>query len=105
MNLFEDFPSAVRRERYTTLVRGKETRIERIISQGQATPAGKWLRGARREWVVLLTGAAKVRFRKGNRLVRMKTGDTLLIPAGAEHRVEWTHPSRPSVWLAVHFAK
>jgi stress response protein YsnF len=30
-------------------------------------------------------------------------GDRLLIPAGASHRVEWTDPGRPTVWLAMHY--
>jgi cupin 2 domain-containing protein len=30
-------------------------------------------------------------------------GDPLLIPAGAAHRVTFTDPDVPTVWLAMHF--
>jgi len=36
--------------------------LERIVSTGQATPAGAWLDQPRAEWVVLLKGAAGLRF-------------------------------------------
>jgi cupin 2 domain-containing protein len=32
----------------------------------------------------------------------MKPGDWLLIPAHRKHRVDWTTPEEPTVWLAVH---
>jgi cupin 2 domain-containing protein len=30
-------------------------------------------------------------------------GDYVFIPARKRHRVEWTEPQQPTVWLAVHF--
>ncbi len=29
----------------------------------------------------------------------------MLIPAGVRHRVAWTDPERPTIWLAVHYGK
>lgn len=52
---------------------------------------------------MLLKGAAKLRFQKNNRIVAMKAGDHIFIPARAAHRVEWTRPGGQTVWLAVHF--
>ena len=89
-------------EFFQTLFRNKTLKIERITSRGHATPKGKWLRGRRNEWVMLLSGAAKLRFQRG-RLVSMKTGSSVLIPAGKAHRVEWTRPGVDTVWLAIHF--
>jgi cupin 2 domain-containing protein len=33
----------------------------------------------------------------------MGAGDYVFIPARKRHRVEWTEPQQPTVWLAVHF--
>jgi cupin 2 domain-containing protein len=33
----------------------------------------------------------------------MRPGDWLVIPARRRHRVEWTDPERPTVWLALHY--
>jgi cupin 2 domain-containing protein len=35
--------------------------------------------------------------------VEMKPGDFLNIPAHRRHRVEWTTPGEPTIWLAVHY--
>ena len=33
----------------------------------------------------------------------MKPGDFVNIPAHNKHRVEWTAPDEPTIWLAVHY--
>ena len=78
-------------------------RIERIISRGQVTPPGQWYDGARDEWVAVLAGAARLRFEGEAAPRALAPGDWLRIPAHARHRVEWTDPEVPTVWLAVHF--
>jgi cupin 2 domain-containing protein len=35
--------------------------------------------------------------------VALQPGDHLIIPAHRRHRVEWTHPDQPTVWLALHY--
>ena len=35
--------------------------------------------------------------------VEMRAGDYLNIPARRRHRVEWTAPDGPTVWLAVFY--
>ncbi|MDB5310194.1 MAG: cupin protein [Gemmataceae bacterium] len=35
--------------------------------------------------------------------VEMRPGDFIGIPARRRHRVEWTTPDEPTVWLAVHY--
>jgi cupin 2 domain-containing protein len=32
-------------------------------------------------------------------------GDHLLIEAGRRHRVTWTSPDEPTIWLAVHITR
>lgn len=50
---------------------------------------------------MVLTGAARLRFE--DRVVEMRQGDSINIPAHQKHRVEWTSPNEPSVWLAVFY--
>ncbi|MBM4012709.1 MAG: hypothetical protein FJ286_15285 [Planctomycetes bacterium] len=38
-------------------------------------------------------------------VVEMGPGDWLDIPAHHKHRVAWTSPNEPTVWLAVHYSK
>ncbi|HEY3597052.1 MAG TPA: cupin domain-containing protein [Paraburkholderia sp.] len=81
-----------------------EVTIERIVSMAHASPAGFWYDSPRDEWVVLLAGAAALEFEHGEALHEMRPGDYLLIGAHRRHRVAYTHPDEPTVWLAVHFA-
>ena len=99
-NLLADLPADSSDEVVETLLRAPGARVERIVSRGQASPAGFWYEQAEREWVVVLRGAGRVRFEDG-RVVEMRAGDWLDIPAGARHRVEWTTPDEVTVWLAV----
>ncbi len=77
-------------------------RLERIISHGQATPPGEWYDQATDEWVVLLTGAARLCIEGCPSLLDMRPGDHVLLPAHLRHRVEWTDPNADTVWLALH---
>jgi cupin 2 domain-containing protein len=78
--------------------------IERIVSMAHASPAGFWYDSPRDEWVVLLSGAAALEFEHERTLHEMRPGDYLLIDAHRRHRVAWTHPDQPTVWLAVHLS-
>jgi cupin 2 domain-containing protein len=80
-------------------------RVERIVSFGHASPPGFWYDQPWHEWVVLLTGAARVLFEGDSAPVQLGPGDSLDIPAGRRHRVEWTAPDGPTVWLAVHYER
>jgi cupin 2 domain-containing protein len=70
-------------------------------SQGHASPGGFWYDQGQHEWVVVLKGAARLRFEA--EIVEMKPGDFMNIPAHERHRVEWTTPDEPTIWLAVHY--
>ncbi len=100
-NLYADIPGELPAELVEVLARGNGVRIERIVSRGHVSPDGFWYNQDDVEWVVLLTGAARLRFE--DREVELGTGDYLHIPAHRRHRVEWTSPDEPTVWLAVHF--
>jgi cupin 2 domain-containing protein len=100
-NLFADVPAGFPDEVVTTLLGAANVRIERIVSHGQRSPDGFWYDQAQHEWVVVLKGSARLQFE--DRVVEMKVGDYIFVPAHAKHRVEWTTPDEPTIWLAVHF--
>lgn len=78
-------------------------RVERIVSTGQASPPGFWYDQDVAEWVLLLSGAARIRFEDEAEPRTLAPGDWLDIPARRRHRIDWTDPSQPSVWLAIHY--
>ena len=78
-------------------------RIERIVSQGHASPPGFWFDQMQDEWVIVLAGSAELRFEDEAEARLLKVGDYVFIPAGKRHRVDWTSGTQPTVWLAVHF--
>lgn len=102
-NLFADLPKQLPAEFITTLLADKHVRIERIVSHGHASPPGFWYDQDQSEWVVVLRGAARIQFEGGEQPIEMKAGDFVTIPAHRRHRVVWTTPDEPTVWLAVHF--
>ncbi len=102
--VLSDLPDAAEDEVFETLAASKVARIERIVSRGQRTPDGVWLKEDVHEWVVVLRGCAQLRFRQPEETLDLETGDALTIPAGCEHRVEMTAADSPTIWLAVHFA-
>jgi cupin 2 domain-containing protein len=105
-NLFADLPvGAQPTELFDTLLNQPGLRIERIVSTGQASPAGFWYEQADAEWVVLLSGEALLRFADEAEARRMHAGDWLYIEPGRRHRVDGTDPLAATVWLAVHHAR
>ncbi|HSZ54818.1 MAG TPA: cupin domain-containing protein [Tepidisphaeraceae bacterium] len=101
-NLFEDIPDVLPGELVQTLLDGSQVRIERIVSRGDASPDGFWYDQQQSEWVLLLTGRARLRF-EGHDAIELTPGSFLNIPARTRHRVDWTDPAEPTVWLAVHY--
>jgi cupin 2 domain-containing protein len=78
-------------------------RIERIVSQGQASPAGFWYDQTEGEWVLVLAGAARLRFEDEPNARLLGPGDWLDIAPRRRHRVDWTDPAVPTIWLAVFY--
>lgn len=102
-NLFADLPVQLPDELLTMLVDTASVRIERIVSYGHASPDGFWYDQPQAEWVVVLKGAARIRFADG--AIELAPGDFVNIPAHKTHRVDWTAPDEPTVWLAVHYGE
>ena len=101
-NLF-DLPKRLDQESLVDLLKRPSVRIERIVSTGQASPPGFWYDQAHGEWVAVLAGEARLRFEDEPAARTLRAGDFVDIAANRRHRVEWTRPGEPTVWLAVHY--
>jgi cupin 2 domain-containing protein len=102
-NLLSKVPSSAESEVFEPLIEARGLRLERIVSGGQATPAGEWLVQDRDEWVVLLAGGARLLIEGEPSPRELLPDDWINIPAGVRHRVEWTSEELPTVWLALHY--
>lgn len=101
-NIFAELPSHLPKELTQTLLQANNLRIERIISHGHSSPSDAWYDQDQDEWVIVLRGAAKLQFE--DHALEMKPGDYIHIRAHQKHRVEWTTPDEPTVWLAVFYS-
>jgi cupin 2 domain-containing protein len=104
-NIFTHAFDALPQEVFQDLQQGQEFRLERIISQGHATPENQWYDQTQHEWVILLSGSAGLRFEGEEKVQELRPGDFVNIPAYKRHRVEWTDPMETTIWLALHYSK
>jgi cupin 2 domain-containing protein len=101
-NIFGGILNCADNEETAVLAALPGVRIERIVSTGQGSPPGFWYDQDWTEWVVLLAGSAGLLI-EGEAAPRiLAPGDYLEIRPHVRHRVEWTDPDQPTVWLAVH---
>jgi len=75
--------------------------VERIVSHGHCSPDGFWYDQGQYECVLVIQGAARIEFE--DRVLELRPGDFINIPAHHRHRVAWTTPDEPTIWLAVHY--
>lgn len=102
-NILADIPTRLPEELFTTLVQADGVRVERIVSQGHASPPGFWYDQEENELVIVLEGNAAVQFEGDAEPVELRRGSYLNIPAHARHRVVGTDPNEKTVWLAIHY--
>jgi cupin 2 domain-containing protein len=102
-NLFADVPGRMPSEEVVELLSRPGLRIERIVSTGHASPAGFWYDEPGGEWVLVVQGSAMLRFEDEAAPRLLEAGDFVDIAAHRRHRVEWTNPEVPTLWLAVHY--
>jgi cupin 2 domain-containing protein len=102
-NILRHLPASLPNELFETLARGQDMRIERIVSQGHCSPPGFWYDQDEDEWVLLISGAATLRFEEGDRTLHLTAGSYANIRAHEKHRVEWTSEEGNTVWLAVFY--
>ena len=102
-NIFNSIPDNFENEVFEELLSAENIRIERIISKGHISPADGWYDQIENEWVVVLQGSGSVLFENDSEIV-LKKGDYLHIPSHVRHKVSWTDPDNPTVWLAVFYS-
>lgn len=100
-NLLSQIPGELPEELFETLLTTSQVRIERIVSHGHASPPGFWYDQEEGEWILLLQGAARLVV--DEQTIELRPGDCLNLPAHQRHRVDWTTPSEPTIWLAVFY--
>ena len=105
-SLFQDIPEDLPEELFTILAEGDGARVERIVSDGHASPKGFWYDQKENEWVILLSGSAVMSIEKesGIERIELKPGDHLLLSAHKRHRVESTSQTEKTIWIAIFFA-
>jgi len=99
MNLFGEIPEILPQELTGVLCRAPNVRIERIVSHGHASPPGSWYD----QDDAVLKGQARLAFEDDPEPLEMGPGDYVLIEPHRRHRVEWTAPHEPTIWLAVFY--
>jgi cupin 2 domain-containing protein len=102
-NLFADVACELPREQIVELLSAANVRIERIVSTGHASALDEWYDQDRAEWVLLLAGSAGLIFEGETAPLVLEPGSYVQIDAHVRHRVAWTDPSVPTVWLAIHY--
>jgi cupin 2 domain-containing protein len=102
-NIHADLDGAAGEERFRTLLARPGLKVERIVSTGQCSPPGFWYDAPQGEWVLVLQGHASLRFEDEAAPRTLRPGDFLDIAPHRRHRVDWTDPAQPTVWLAVHY--
>jgi cupin 2 domain-containing protein len=102
-NIF-DFknPSGDISETFDNLFSNENMMVERIVSHKSLTTSDFWFDLDKNEWVILMSGEAKIEF-ENNEIIELFPGDYILIPSHKKHRVIYTSESPKCVWLGIHF--
>lgn len=100
-NLLAGAPPSTGHEQVQVLLQAPGMRLERIHSCLAATPANGWYEQEEHEWVLLLSGSARLQFADEPVVRDLAVGDSLLITPGRRHRVVATDPAPGTVWLAL----
>jgi len=101
-NLYRDISNPTPGEVVTPLAGSGPVRVERIVSRGHASPPGFWYDQDEEEYVLLVSGAARIELEGGDTR-ELGPGDWMEIPAHLRHRVAWTAPDRDTIWLAAFY--
>ena len=102
-NIYTPVAHRLPEEFFETLLDSGKVRIERIISHSNRSPDGFWYDQEKSEWVIVLSGSAGLKFEGDEKILVLRPGDWVDIPAHLRHRVEWTDPEQKTVWLAVFY--
>ena len=100
-NILSTVPAPHADEATETLLEANGMRVERIVSYGQVSPPGFWYDQDEAEWVLILRGRARLAIEGEAEDRELGPGDSLFLPAHCRHRVAWTPPDEPTVWLTI----
>ena len=100
-NIFKNINVDKINEEFIEILRDKNIRIERIVSNGQKSEDDFWYDQDENEFILILEGSAIIEFQ--NKEVSLKKGDYIDIKSHEKHRVKYTSNSEPTVWLAVFY--
>ncbi len=101
LNILSGLPPQGADEAVETLLQGEGIRVERIVSHGQASPDGFWYDQPEAEWVLVVSGRARLSIEGEADDRVLGPGDSVFLPAHCRHRVAWTQAGEPTVWLAI----
>ena len=100
-NILSRIPASSANEASEALLKADGVRVERIVSYGQSSPPGFWYDQKEAEWVLVLRGRARLTIEGEGQDRELGSGDSLFLPAHCRHRVAWTQPDEPTVWLTI----
>lgn len=100
-NLLSPLPAALPDEAEDLLVQGRGFRLLRIVSRGQASPQDFWYDQQEAEWILLVSGRARLAIEGEHDARELAPGDCVYLPARCRHRVVETATDGPTVWLAL----
>jgi cupin 2 domain-containing protein len=101
-NIYNRIPDDLTKEVFEILAQNASVKIERIISKGHTSPDTGWYDQDKAEWVVVLTGEARIAF-ENDAIVELEQGDYITIPPHRKHKVISTSTDPETIWLAVHY--
>lgn len=101
-NIFDELPVELPEEIFEKIIESKNFLLERIISEGHTSPPNFWYDQEKNEFVILLSGSARVLYDDGTSY-SLLPGDYINIPAHQKHRVEETDKNKKTIWLALHY--
>jgi len=102
-NIFAALPTDRDAEHTETLENLGHGELQRIVSFGQCTEDGFWYDQDHNEWVLVLRGRAKLQLEGSRNLTELGPGDYINLAAHTRHRVAWTTPDEPTIWLTVTY--
>ena len=104
LNWLQGIPKSLPEEKIEQVLAGREFRMEKITSTGHKTRDGFWYDQNENEWLIIIQGEATIQIEGEPSPRRLGVGDSIELPAHIKHRVEWTTPKEPTVWLAVFYS-
>lgn len=104
-NLTDQVPKEIPEEHLEDILKADGVRFERIVSKGQVSPEGFWYDQEENEFALVFSGKARLFIEEKGEEIELDSGRWIFLPAHCRHRVTWTDPTRPTIWLAVFWAK